>query len=77
MPSLFSELDAQQKEELAIKQRIRHKQLEEAIIASTQRQNQAIAKHLPPTFAIDKGWHKDHPKPSIDRGFQILPNDRV
>lgn len=40
-------------------------------------QNQAIAKYLPPAFAIDKGWHKDHPKPSIDRGFQILPNDLV
>lgn len=38
------ELDAQQKEEEAKKERIRQKQIEEAIIASTQRQNDAIAK---------------------------------
>lgn len=38
------ELSEQQKEELAKKERIRQKQIEEAIIASTQRQNDAIAK---------------------------------
>jgi hypothetical protein len=38
------ELSAQAKEELAKKERIRQKQIEEAIINSTQRQNDAIAK---------------------------------
>jgi hypothetical protein len=38
------ELTEQQKEEAAKKERIRQKQIEEAIIASTQRQNNAIAK---------------------------------
>lgn len=38
------ELSEQQKEEAAKKERIRQKQIEEAIIASTQRQNDAIAK---------------------------------
>jgi hypothetical protein len=38
------ELSDQQKEDLAKKERIRQKQIEEAIIQSTQRQNEAIAK---------------------------------
>jgi len=38
------ELTEQQKEDLAKKERIRQKQIEDAIIASTQRQNEAIAK---------------------------------
>jgi len=38
------ELSEQQKEEAAKKERIRQKQIEESIIASTQRQNDAIAK---------------------------------
>jgi hypothetical protein len=38
------ELSDQQKEDIAKKERIRQKQIEEAIIQSTQRQNEAIAK---------------------------------
>jgi hypothetical protein len=38
------ELNDQQKEDIAKKERIRQKQIEEAIIQSTQRQNEAIAK---------------------------------
>jgi len=38
------ELSDQQKEDVAKKERIRQKQIEEAIIQSTQRQNEAIAK---------------------------------
>ena len=38
------ELSEQQKADIAKKERIRQNQIEEAIIASTQRQNEAIAK---------------------------------